>query len=330
MTMNETILMITDGKFSHPHDLKSAIMDEYAKWESKHPVYFHSYSNHIEPMVRTINNTYSGEEQLKYVLFAWFHDFRYDVRLSNDTNVELAIEGMKEFISEKCDIFWDVAMMIRDTLYDSNTMLKDHIALDLESLITNENCERNEILVYKEHTNVPFNIYKQKRIEVLNQLEKNINESYAVYRLDIQHRIEFLKSWSPKIGIFAGSFNPFHIGHYDVFKQASKMFDIVIIANGKNADKDATIDPRLPHRLHHVYHTYDGWLMEFAHQFGKNASIVRGLRNGFDLDYEQNFKKFYYENGGVGNFVYLISSPDVNHVSSSAIRSLQKQFGAVE
>ena len=40
-----------------------------------------------------------------------------------------------------------------------------------------------------------------------------------------------------RLGIYAGSFNPFHKGHYNILCKAEKIFDRVIIARGINPDK---------------------------------------------------------------------------------------------
>jgi len=41
----------------------------------------------------------------------------------------------------------------------------------------------------------------------------------------------------PHIGVFAGSFNPFHKGHYNVLQKAEKLFDKVIILSEKTQTK---------------------------------------------------------------------------------------------
>ena len=40
-----------------------------------------------------------------------------------------------------------------------------------------------------------------------------------------------------KIGFYAGSFNPFHIGHYNILSKAEEIFDKVIIGVGVNYEK---------------------------------------------------------------------------------------------
>ena len=44
--------------------------------------------------------------------------------------------------------------------------------------------------------------------------------------------------------IYAGSFDPFTMGHYDILLRASKMFEEVIVAIGTNTSKKTLFSPR--------------------------------------------------------------------------------------
>ena len=43
--------------------------------------------------------------------------------------------------------------------------------------------------------------------------------------------------------IYAGSFDPFTMGHYDILLRASKLFEEVIIAIGTNTSKKTLFSP---------------------------------------------------------------------------------------
>ena len=45
-----------------------------------------------------------------------------------------------------------------------------------------------------------------------------------------------------RVGFYAGSFDPFTVGHLFVVKKASKLFDKVIIALGVNPSKKSRFD----------------------------------------------------------------------------------------
>lgn len=56
-------------------------------------------------------------------------------------------------------------------------------------------------------------------------------KNYVLLRDDIDMNVrELLETWKPKIGVYAGSFNPFHLGHYNILTKAEKIFDNIIIA----------------------------------------------------------------------------------------------------
>ncbi len=42
-----------------------------------------------------------------------------------------------------------------------------------------------------------------------------------------------------RIGVYAGSFNPWHSGHANILHQSLRVFDEVIIAIGKNTEKES-------------------------------------------------------------------------------------------
>jgi len=134
------------------------------------------------------------------------------------------------------------------------------------------------------------------------------------------------------IGIYCGSFNPFHIGHLDVVNQAIEVFDDVLVAKGINPEKENLdkLDYPLPinflSRLGVKAVTYNTLLTDFVKIWEPeyNVTLVRGLRNGADLEYEQNivaFLKGMYHNIKV---VAFYADPKYRHISSGAVRAIEK------
>lgn len=152
-----------------------------------------------------------------------------------------------------------------------------------------------------------------------------------------------------KVAIYPGSFNPFHEGHLDVIKQALKLFDKVVIAKGLNPEKPSVVSPltfsspsvmmelkALNEKEDKVpYESFMGLLKDYiensiVHSDGiMEYAVIKGLRNGQDLEYEKN-QQYWNEDLGIEiPFFYIISDRKYCHISSSAIRGLAK-FREVE
>ena len=97
-----------------------------------------------------------------------------------------------------------------------------------------------------------------------------------------------------RTAICPGSFDPVTLGHIDIIKRASKLFDRVIVAVLVNVEKQPwfTIDERMDllrkatKGIDNIEIAgFDGLLVEFAAQNNASA-IVKGLRAVSDFEYE--------------------------------------------
>lgn len=131
-----------------------------------------------------------------------------------------------------------------------------------------------------------------------------------------------------KIAVYPGSFNPWHSGHTDVLFKALKIFDEVIVAKGWNPDKPETAkDIEAPFNLSSsaTIKYYDGLLRDFIESLPeKPCAIIKGIRNYQDLEYEKT-QQYWNEDLGIDiPVVYFITDRNLSHISSSAIRALEK------
>ena len=135
-----------------------------------------------------------------------------------------------------------------------------------------------------------------------------------------------------KIAVFAGSFDPFTLGHLDIVKRAAALFDELYVLLAVNASKKYLFDEEIRadmvrkavSQLPNVkVDCFDGLTVDFAKRVGAKY-LVRGIRNAADVDYEQtvawNNKMLCPE----CETVFLSSAPEHLMVSSTVVRELLK------
>ena len=135
-----------------------------------------------------------------------------------------------------------------------------------------------------------------------------------------------------KIAVFAGSFDPFTLGHLDIVRRASALFDELWVLLAVNASKKYLLDEAV--RVDMVRKAvaqfpnvkvdcYDGLTVDFAKRVGAKY-LVRGIRGASDIEYEQtvawNNKVLCPE----CETLFLSSAPEHLMVSSTVVRELLK------
>jgi len=134
--------------------------------------------------------------------------------------------------------------------------------------------------------------------------------------------------------VFPGSFDPITLGHVDIIERALPLFDEIVLAIGTNADKKYMFS--LEERLSFLEKTfegepkvsvkvYSGLTVNFCKEQDAGF-ILRGLRNGIDLEYEKAIGQTNYKLAGIES-VFLISSPGKGHFSSTIVRDVMRNGG---
>lgn len=140
-----------------------------------------------------------------------------------------------------------------------------------------------------------------------------------------------------KKAVFPGSFDPITLGHVDIINRALPLFDEIIIAIGKNADKKYMFT--LKERIDFIkknyenepkikVETYTGLTIDFCKKKGIEF-ILRGLRNPADFEFE---KAIAQTNRKLANIetVFLLTSANTSFISSSIIRDILKNGGNID
>jgi pantetheine-phosphate adenylyltransferase len=129
--------------------------------------------------------------------------------------------------------------------------------------------------------------------------------------------------------IYAGSFDPIHSGHIDIIKRTMKLFPsreiVIIVANNRNKKHYFNIEERIKivkKALSKIKNIkiikYEGIISEYAKE-NKAEVMIRGIRNGIDLDYEFNLEQFTRKTSKMET-VYLTPKNKHINTSSSLIR----------
>ena len=135
-----------------------------------------------------------------------------------------------------------------------------------------------------------------------------------------------------KIGIYPGSFDPMTIGHLDILKEASGLFDKVYIAVLRNSAKTPVFSVEERTEMiqkvieaegieNAVCESFDGLLVDFARKKGASF-IVRGLRATSDFEYEFQIDAVNRHLEASIKTIYFMASPEHSFLSSSNVREM--------
>jgi len=280
--------------------------------------HYHSF-NHIIDMVNShISSSAVTDNQL--FLAIMFHDIVYNPKESdNEYNsaafFRVIMDRYKVTSRMVTDKISDAILQTKYCLDSPSTGLgRDLVKLDLEIL----NCGDikrymdYEHGIFKEYQWVDLKKYKFVRLEILKRLHAS------------KVLIDYMEAYKPKIGLYAGSFNPFHKGHLNILEKAEKVFDKVIIARGINPEKEkATCE--FPNKImNRQVEKYDGLITDFIKGLGYPVTLIRGLRDANDLLYESTQISYLKDLMPEVNVIEIICDREFNHISSSAIRNLKK------
>ena len=140
-----------------------------------------------------------------------------------------------------------------------------------------------------------------------------------------------------KKALFAGSFDPFTYGHLDIIKQASKIFDEVIVAVAYNSEKKSflPVKKRVGLIIKSVVglenvsvDSYEGLTVEYAKKNGVEV-LIRGIRNSSDFEYEQQISGINQTLAPEITTVFLTTQPENLLISSTMVREVYKNNGDI-
>lgn len=285
------------------------------------------------------------ENEQRYKSFqcaALFHDFVYDPRSStNEIRSNLEFEKVKWQYPEVDPALVSELILGTSSTDDTkcsklvqwfNRMDRDIFQHDLPDLIEyGEN-------ISKEYSFVSYTDFLNGHFSLIRKIMNISFKAYGRNEENLTNYEKYMRSRILKVGVYAGSFNPFHIGHLDILNQASQLFDKIIVATGDNPDKVTDLENNsstysfetmidgVPGEYEQV--KFNGLLADYVTDLTDNnnydVTIIRGFRDEKDINSELTQRKYSLAENRNLNYVFFAASPGNEHISSSAIRSLTR------
>jgi len=146
----------------------------------------------------------------------------------------------------------------------------------------------------------------------------------------------------PRIALYAGSFDPVTNGHIDVVRQAVRLADRLVLAVGVHPGKTPLFSAE--ERLAMLEETcgpiakaagcaiacvtFDDLAVGAARRAGASV-LIRGLRDGTDLDYEMQIAGMNATMAPEVQTVFLPASPLVRPITATLVRQIAGMGGDV-
>jgi pantetheine-phosphate adenylyltransferase len=146
----------------------------------------------------------------------------------------------------------------------------------------------------------------------------------------------------PRIALYPGSFDPITNGHLDVLRHAVTLCDRLIVAIGVHSGKKPLFSTE--ERLEMVRMTcepiaqqagcafdcttYDNLTVAAARQVGATI-MIRGLRDGTDMDYEMQLAGMNEVMAPEVHTVFVPASPVVRPITATLVRQIAGMGGDI-
>jgi len=145
-----------------------------------------------------------------------------------------------------------------------------------------------------------------------------------------------------RVALYPGTFDPLTNGHIDLIEAAFRLCDKLVVAIGVHPSKEPmlSVDDRLE-LIETVTMplgeaagvtveacTFDNLVVDFAREVGASM-LIRGLRDGTDLDYEMQMAGM---NGTMAPWlqtVFLPASPEARHITATLVRQIAAMGGDI-
>ena len=137
--------------------------------------------------------------------------------------------------------------------------------------------------------------------------------------------------------IYAGSFDPATLGHLDIIKRSSKLFDELVVSVLNNSEKNplfsveerVTMLKDITSDIENVTVTsFGGLLVDHAREINANI-LVRGLRAVTDFEYELSIAQTNHVVSPSIDTIFLTTSLEYAYLSSTTVKEIASYGGDI-
>ena len=140
-----------------------------------------------------------------------------------------------------------------------------------------------------------------------------------------------------RIAVYPGSFDPMTLGHLDIIGRSASYFDLLVVGIGANDEKSGLFS--VPERLAIIRDAcqahpnievqgFTGLTVDFAKKVGA-ATIIRGLRNEMDYQYEFQMAMTNRLLSKGMETLFLPTQQHLCHISSKLVKEIARLGGDV-
>ncbi len=142
----------------------------------------------------------------------------------------------------------------------------------------------------------------------------------------------------PRNAVYTGTFDPVHLGHLDVIRRGSRLFDRLIVGVGVNPEKEPFFSDEerveLVRRVVRPFanvevRSFHGLAVRFVREVGARV-MLRGLRTLSDMEYEFHMSLTNHNLDPDIETVFLMAQVEHSHFSSTLIRQIGLLGGNLE
>jgi pantetheine-phosphate adenylyltransferase len=146
----------------------------------------------------------------------------------------------------------------------------------------------------------------------------------------------------PRIALYTGSFDPLTNGHVDVIRQAAAVCDKLVLGIGVHPGKtpvftaderadlirEACADMLAQEHCELDVVTFAGLAVTAARENGAKM-MIRGLRDGTDLDYEMQMAGMNGTMAPEVRTVFFAATPAARHITATLVRQIAAMGGDI-